>query len=142
MDKVLQIHMHPRWSRELERMVYKYPGTRVVIDHLGRPTSGDPVDYEITLGLADYPHVYMKTSAFNEHSRQEHPFDDLIPLLERVAERFTPRRMVWGSNLYVGNMGSAAYRALWELADHLHSFLSPEDRHQIFTETPKRLYKL
>ena len=128
MDKVLQIHMHPRWSRELERMVYKYPGTRVVIDHLGRPTSGDPVDYEITLGLAEYPHVYMKTSAFNEHSRQEHPFDDLIPLLERVAERFTPRRM--------------AYRSLWELADHLHSFLSPEDRHQIFTETPKRLYKL
>ena len=110
LDLVLQLHMHPEVSRDLERMVNKYPDMRVVIDHLGRPRQGNPVDYQVMLGLSDYPNVYIKLSGFAGQSEQEPPYDNLRPLLKDIAKRFTPDRMVWADSYSGrGGMGSAAY---------------------------------
>ncbi|MBA7584863.1 hypothetical protein ES708_26829 [subsurface metagenome] len=141
LDLVLQIHMHPEWSRDLERMVKKYPDMRVLIDHLGRPRQGNPVDYEVLLGLSDYPNIYMKFCALSSQSLQDPPYDNLKPLAAEIVRRFTPERLVWGDS-FSGGMGSDAYGESLRIAGQLLDFLSPEERRCIFVETPRRLFKL
>ncbi len=142
LDKVVQIHLEPEFNWELERMVKKYPETRVVIDHLGRPRRGDGVDYMKLVDIAKNPNVYMKLSSFGSESQQEPPHDKVRPLIRELVRWFTPRRCVWGSNNYQGGMGSDAYMALVKKATNLLDFLSTQEQRMIFTENPRRLYKI
>ncbi|MFC1541090.1 amidohydrolase family protein [Candidatus Latescibacterota bacterium] len=143
LDLVAQLHMHPEWSWELERMVKKYPDMRVVIDHLGRPRQGNPVDYQVLLGLSDYPNVYIKLCALAGQSLQDPPYENLRPLLKEIARRFTPDRMVWGDS-YTGSggIGGAAYADSIRMTSQLLNFLTVEEQRKIFVETPRKLFKL
>ncbi|MFC1541924.1 amidohydrolase family protein [Candidatus Latescibacterota bacterium] len=142
LDIVLQMHLEPEHTYEFEKLVKKYPGTRVVIDHLGRPRDGDAVDYLQLLEISAYPHVYMKLSSFDTESRQEPPHDKVRPLINLIVDRFTTRKLVWGSNNYRGGMGSEAYLGLVQLARGLFDFLSIDEQKRIFIENPRRLYKI
>ena len=142
LDIVIQMHLEPEHTYEFEKPVKKYPGTRVVIDHLGRPRDGDAVNYMKLLDMSSYPNVYMKLSAFQTESRQDPPHDILRPLIKLIVDRFTTRKLVWGGNLYRGGMGSEAYLALVEKARGLLDFLSIEEQKRIFVENPRRLYKI
>ena len=137
----MDVHSYPEHSWKLERLIKKYPGMRVVFDHMGLPRAGNPVDYEVMLGLSEYPNVYMKVSNIASQSGQNTPYKNLEPLLREIVRRFTVRRMVWGGN-YQGGMGSAAYAEQVATAARLMDFLSPEEQYQIFVETPRRLFKL
>jgi predicted TIM-barrel fold metal-dependent hydrolase len=141
LDLVLQLHMHPEWSWELDRMVKKYPDIRVVIDHLGRPRQGNPVDYEVILGLSEYPNVYMKLSSLAGQSTKEPPYENLKPLFREIVRRFAPERIVWGDS-YRGGMGGSAYAESVQITARLLDFLPIEKQRQIFVETPRRLFKL
>ena len=138
---VLQMHMHPKWSREVEYMVRKYPDVRIIIDHLGRPRQGDSVDYAVSLGLSDYPNVYMKISSLSGQSGQEPPYANLKPLVKEIVRRFTPDRLVWGDS-YKGGMGSPAYSKSIADTQQLLDFLSSEEQRRIFIDTPRRLFRL
>ena len=138
---VLQMHMHPEWSWELERLVKTYPGVRVVIDHLGRPRQGHSVDYEVTLRLSAYPNVYMKVSSLAGQSGEVSPWPNLKPLVKEIARRFTPARMVWADS-FRGGIGAAEYAQAILDTSHLLDFLSPEEQRQIFVDTPRRLFRL
>ncbi|MFC1692488.1 amidohydrolase family protein [Candidatus Latescibacterota bacterium] len=142
LDKVLQIHLEPEFSWNFERMVKKYPETRVVIDHLGRPRSGDAVNYMQLLTTSRYPNVFMKLSSFSPESKQEPPHDKLKPLIDEIIRRFTPKRLVWGSNQYRGGMGSDAYKRLLNKALWFLDELSIDEKRQIFVDNPRRLYKM
>jgi predicted TIM-barrel fold metal-dependent hydrolase len=142
LEIVIQIHLDPEFNAELERMVNKYTGTRVVIDHLGRPRNGTAVDYMRLVDIAACPNVYMKLSAFQTESQESPPHAKLRPLIKELVRWFTPRRCVWGGNLYRGGMGSDAYAALVRKALWLLDFLSVEEQRQIFVENPRKLYKL
>jgi predicted TIM-barrel fold metal-dependent hydrolase len=141
LDLVLQLHMHPEWSWELERMVKKYPNVRVVIDHMGRPRQGNPVDYEVTLGLSVYPNVYMKLSSYADQSTEDPPYENLKPLFKEIVRRFSPERLVWGDS-YRGGIGTTAYNESIRITRHLLDFLPAEKQRQIFVETPRKLFKL
>ncbi|MFC1650078.1 amidohydrolase family protein [Candidatus Latescibacterota bacterium] len=141
LDLVAQMHMHPEWGWELERMVKKYPDMRVVIDHLGRPRQGNPVDYQVILGLSDYPNVYIKLSSLADQSVQELPYDNLRPIFREIVRRYTPERLVWGDS-YSGGMGSDAYTESMRITSRLLDFLTVEEQRKIFVETPRKLFKL
>ena len=99
------------------------------------------MDYIKLLDISQYPNVYMKLSAFADESRQDPPYEKLKPLIRELVQRFTTRRLVWGS-AYRSGMGSGAYAALVQRAMWLLDFLSIEELRQIFVENPRRLYKL
>lgn len=141
LDIVLQLHMHPKWSREFERMVRKYPDIRVVVDHIGRPRQGDAVDYEIFLGISAYPNVYVKISSLESQSLKGPPYENLKLLLKEIVRRFGTRRLIWGDS-YRGDMGSAEYAKSVAIAAHLLDFLPAEELRWIFVENPRRLFKL
>jgi predicted TIM-barrel fold metal-dependent hydrolase len=141
LDIVLQMHLEPEHTPDFEKMLQKYPGTRVVIDHLGRPRNGDAVQYTQLLEMSAYSNVYMKMSAFQTESREDPPHDILRPLVKLIVDRFGTLNLVWGSNLYRGGMGSTQYRALVEKARGLLDFLTMDEQRNIFVENPRRLYK-
>ena len=141
LNLVAQVHLEPEWNSQLLRMVDREPGTRVVIDHLGRPRNGNGTDFMLLKEVAGHPHVHMKLSSFQSESNEEPPFLKVQPVVRELVEWFTPKRCVWGGS-YKGGMGSAAYLEQVNQARHLLDFLSLEDQRQIFCRTPHRLYEL
>ncbi len=142
LNLVLQMHLEPEWIPPFLKMVERFPETRVVIDHLGRPRNGTAVDFMLFKRVAVQPHVYMKLSSFDTESQEDPPYFKVQPLVEELVEWFTPSRCVWGGNNYRGGMGSEAYRELFLHAQGLLSFLSPGELQQISCENPYRLYNL
>lgn len=84
--------------------------TTVVVDHMGRPDVGKPVDgpeFELFLRLLEEsPNVWSKVSCPERLSRTGPPgYDDVVPFARRVVERF-PDRVLWGSDWPHPNMQS------------------------------------
>ena len=141
LDLVLQLHMHPEFNRDLGRMLNKYPDMKVVVDHLGRPRQGNPVDYQVLLDLADHPNFYIKICALPGQSLEDPPYDNLKPLMKEIVKRFTPDRIIWGDS-YSGGISSAEYNESIMVVSKLLEFLTIEEQRKIFVETPRKLFKL
>lgn len=138
---VLQIQLIPGYGKKLETMVKSYPDIPVLIDHLGRPAQGSPEEYESIMALHKYPNVYMKFSGLDYASKESYPFRDAWHYVHRIAELFTPKRMVWGDS-YKGGMGSKEYGQSMEIVHQVLSNLSLQDRHEVLGGTARRLFKL
>ena len=66
---------------------------------------------------------------------------DIWPLLNRLVELFTTKRMVWGDS-YTGGMGTEAYRKSMDVIYQAFAQLSEEERMDILGNTARRLYRL
>jgi L-fuconolactonase len=141
LDLVLQLHMHPEFNRDLERFITKYPDMRVVVDHLGRPRQGNPVDYQVLLDLGSHPNLYMKISSLAGQSTQDPPYDNLKPLLKEIVKRFGPDRLVWGDS-YNGEMTTAQYTESIRSVSELMDFMSVEDQRKMFETNARKLFKI
>lgn len=89
----------------LRPYLQQFPEVQVIIDHCGvrLPVPGVPpadwaADFEDLLSLAEFPNVAVKWSHAPRLSRQAYPYPDVLALLTRVVERFTPQRVMWGSD--------------------------------------------
>ena len=149
MDKVIQLNLQAQFIWQLERLVKKYPDTRVVIDHLGLERTKSIVDYLKLLDISAYPNVYMKLSTLNRwrnpvdsQSGLYLPYENLKPLINEIVRRFTPRRLIWGSCLPRGGMGSEHYTGLLKEVLYFIDSLSPDEQRQILVKAPRRLFKL
>eukprot|EP00250_Pteridium_aquilinum_P024885 c2975_g1_i1 orf=457-1545(-) len=87
---------------DIEQLCSEFPATRVLIDHLGfcNPPLNDSEmkAWESLLALSKYSQVYVKLSAFFRISREQYPYQDTWPLLEKVITVFGPKRLLWGSD--------------------------------------------
>jgi 2-pyrone-4,6-dicarboxylate lactonase len=82
--------------------------TAVVIDHMGRPDVGKPIDgpeFGAFLRLLDeHPNMWSKVSCPERLSKSGPPgYDDVVPFARRVVERF-PDRVLWGTDWPHPNM--------------------------------------
>jgi len=81
----------------------RYPGLRLVLDHLGIPSSV-PVAERFTrldelLKLARHANVAVKASALPSLAVDEYPYRSLHAPMRRVCDAFGPQRVFWGSDL-------------------------------------------
>jgi 2-pyrone-4,6-dicarboxylate lactonase len=84
-------------------------GTPIVVDHMGRPDVGKPVDgpeFELFVKfMRDYPKVWSKVSCPERLSVSGPPalngernaYRDVIPFARRIVETF-PDRVLWGTD--------------------------------------------
>ncbi len=91
-------HMH-----HLDRVAEKFPGLRLVVDHLGLQ-SGTMDDaafgtLDRVLALARRPNVAVKSSATPCYTTDVYPYRQVHGHLRRVFDAFGPRRMFWGTDL-------------------------------------------
>ena len=94
---MVELHIGPNYARQAARRIAEYPTVPVLIDHLGEPQFGTPVEYADVLDLARYENVVMKISGLEYVSRDAPLFLDVQPFVRRVAETFGPDRLAWGS---------------------------------------------
>jgi predicted TIM-barrel fold metal-dependent hydrolase len=134
--------INPESLPQLDRHCQQFPDTPVVIDHLARIGMGGPIrdiDVRALCGLAKYPQVAVKVSAFYALGHGRPPHVDLEPLIKRVYEAFGPKRLMWGSDCPFQIAHEAYDDSLSLIRDRL-SFLSSEDKGWILARTAERIF--
>jgi predicted TIM-barrel fold metal-dependent hydrolase len=134
----IQMHMIPVHAPAVGKLMDQTPGVTVVIDHLCRKGQGTDAEYEEVWKLGRRPNVVMKFSGLGYTSKEPPPHKDLAGFTKRLAEVFTPDRIIWGG---VG-MDVAKHKVQREAFETLFGFLSEADRVKIRGGNAKRLYKL
>ena len=125
--------------------------TTIVVDHMGRPDVGKPVDgpeFERFVKLMrEQPNVWSKVSCPERLSRtgpnalngEQAAYRDVLPFARRIVETF-PDRVLWGTDWPHPN-----------LKDHMpddgllvdfipHIAATPELQHKLLVDNPMRLY--
>lgn len=86
---------------KLEDMLKRFPGVKVIIDHLAQADLKveDPLpEFQKLLALARYPNVWVKVSELTSVSRSgKYPFTDAHAWVKRVYDAFGPDRLLWGT---------------------------------------------
>ncbi len=88
---------------DLGRVAERYPGLKLIIDHLGR-ISGSKDDAAFKslpdmLALAKYPNVAVKLSGAPSNSSDTYPWRNIHDHIRRIVDSFGPQRCFWGTDL-------------------------------------------
>ena len=127
---------------EVERMCARHPGTTFVIDHMGGIGADGVVrDREVNAlcGLAKYPGVNVKVSAFYALGQQRPPHDDLVPMIRRLFDAFGAERPMWASDCPF-QVQSETYEDSISLVRDRLDFLSADEREKVLRDTADRVF--
>jgi predicted TIM-barrel fold metal-dependent hydrolase len=117
-------------------VVEKYPGLRLIIDHMGNLTreQGPPAFayIELLLALAQYPNVLVKTSSAPSNSAEDFPYRDIHRFLRQMYDTFGARRLMWGSDI---TRLKGTYEQCLKLFQEELDFLSADDKEWILGKT-------
>ena len=118
--------------------------TTVVVDHMGRPDVGKPVDgpeFQLFVKLMrERPNIWSKVTCPERLTRSGPPgYDDVVPFARHLVERF-PERVLWGTDWPHPNLKS-------HMPDdgQLVNFIpriapTPALQHSLLVDNPMRLY--
>ena len=128
----------PAHLRTALRVAEKWPGLRLVLDHLNQPPVGRPGEEkewrELMTAAAGHENIYVKVSGLGTV--------DLEPWIEFALHHFGAGRVFCGGDwpvcLLAGSYEKtwAAYRGL------LDRYLNQEERDKVFRSNAQRFYKL
>lgn len=93
--------IHPPQIKALKRLLTRFPGVPVVLDHcanLDADDAPDGEDLEAVLALAQFPNLYAKITFLVTGSGEEYPCRDTHVLGRKIIEAFGPERCMWGSD--------------------------------------------
>jgi len=98
---VFNFYILPQQMPMLEEMAGRFPGVKIVIDHLGKPDlrAADPwADFRKMFRLKRFPQVWVSASEPYELSvSKEYPYRDTYPFFKAVYEEFGARQLIWGT---------------------------------------------
>ena len=124
---------------QLEALLERFPGARVILDHMARPVLDDGPPYakaESLFRLARYPNLFLKLTAHNVRDARQ---GSATPqsFFARVIEAFGAPRLAWGSN-YPASEGTLS--ALFVEARAPLAGRTSAEREWIFSRTAQTLY--
>ena len=124
---------------QLEHVLQRFPGLRVVLDHLARPAQDDGPPYAAANSLwrlARFPGVYVKVTERNVLGAKTGKATPET-FFARLVSEFGASRIAWGSNFPASERPLAELLAL---AEDALRFLPETDREWIFSRTAQTLY--
>ena len=97
---VFNIFLSPHQIGQVGDMARRFPGVKVVVDHIAMIdiTRPDSEGINPLLDLDQHPNVYIRTSLHNP-SKEKPPYRDMWPYLRRIYDRFGAKRMIY-ANFY------------------------------------------
>ena len=135
------VQLRPPGLPQLEALLERFPGARVILDHMARPVLDDGPPYakaESLFRLARYPNLFLKLTTHNvRDARQGRATPQSF--FARVIEAFGARRVAWGSN-YPASEGTLS--ALFVEARAPLGGRTPAEREWIFSGTARVMYRL
>jgi len=118
----------------------RFPGARIILDHLGRPDLSDGPPYANAaslFALAAFENIHLKlTSRTVAKARGDSATPETF--FPRLVAEFGSRRIAWGSN-FPANSGTLTQ--LVDGAKDALACLTDEDQAWIFGRTAQRLYR-
>jgi predicted TIM-barrel fold metal-dependent hydrolase len=128
---VFHIFLAPHQVRQVGDMAERFPGVKVVIDHMAMIdiTAPDSAGFGPLLDLARFPNVYIRTSLHNPSNTREMPYRDAWPFLRRLYDRYGARRMVWANFFEYG------------IIKDVIPFFTAEDKEWIMGRTGQGIYR-
>ena len=134
----------PPFLASVERMLRRFPGTKVVIDHFARIGIDGMIraaELDQLCALAEYERVHVKVSAYYALGRKQAPYTDLGPMIRKVLDAYGASRAMWGSDApYQVLEGHTYGDSLALLTDNDKLQLTAEERSEVLRGTAERLF--
>ena len=144
LDAVFNFYILPNQMPMLEDMAGRFPGVKIVIDHLGKPDlkAADPwADFRKMFRLKRFPQVWVSASEPYEISlTKQYPYRDTYPFFKAVYEEFGGKRLIWGTGYPKPRWELPMNREL-DFVDHVLDFYTPEDRDLILGKNALGIWK-
>jgi L-fuconolactonase len=133
----------------LRTFLRRYPELRVVIDHAAKPTVVCGMKPWMSFGawrdhmaaIASETTAYCKLSGLVTEAEGEWATADLRPYFDVLYSTFGPRRLIWGSDWPVVELGGG-FEAWWRATVELLSGLPQEEIAAILGENAATFYRL
>lgn len=141
---VFNFYILPHQMPMLEDMAARFPGVKIVIDHLGKPDLrlADPwPEFRKMFPLKRFSQVWVSASEPYELSlTKRFPYQDTYPYFKAVYDEFGPEQLIWGT-------GYPPPR--WELpmdkelafVDEFLDFYTDQDRELLLGRNALRIWK-
>ncbi|HEY8291130.1 MAG TPA: amidohydrolase family protein [Thermomicrobiales bacterium] len=140
---VINVQMHPPQAWRLLEIATRYPGVKVIVDHLGKPDITEPPPYKqfsTILALSDLPNTYVKVSALSLASRtKEYPYRDVFPWVKMLYDAFGAARLLWGTGYPGARRALPLDKELAIITQHL-PFLLEDDTRWILGRTAMTIW--
>jgi predicted TIM-barrel fold metal-dependent hydrolase len=135
--------VNPEALAAIDANCQKFPETPVVIDHFARiGVDGTirPRDVDALCRLARHRKTFVKLSAFYALGAKKAPYDDLMPMIRRLLDAFTPERLMWATDCpYQVQEGHAYADSIGLIRERLDG-LSDGDRDWLLRRTAEKVF--
>lgn len=140
---VINVQMHPTQAWRLHEIVTRFPGVKVIVDHLGKPDITEAAPYPQfanILALSDLPNTYVKVSALSLASRTKaYPYRDVFPWVRMLYEAFGASRLLWGTGYPGARRTLPLEQELAIISQHL-PFLLEDDKQWVLGKTAMTIW--
>lgn len=136
----------PRHLEHVPTIAARYPGLRLVIDHLSKPpikeAHWEPWKTLITRA-AQYPNVYAKLSGLypNIDGPSDWTAADVAPFVDFALEIFGSGRLMYGGDWPISVL-YGGYDKVWRELSSIFGVLSLDDRTNILNRTALEFYRI
>jgi len=141
---VFNFYILPHQMPMLADMAERFPGVKIVIDHLGKPDLKltDPwPEFKKMFALKKFPHVWVSASEPYELSiTKEYPYRDTIPFFKATYEEFGGKQLIWGTG-YPRPRWELPMDKELEFVDKFLDFYTPRDRALLLGENALRIWR-
>ena len=140
---VFNYYILPQQMPMLEEMAGRFPGVKIVIDHLGKPDlkASDPwQEFRKMFRLKKFPQVWVSASEPYELSlTKDFPYADTVPFFKATYEEFGPKQLIWGTGYPKPRWELPMDKEL-DFVERL-DFYTPADRDDILGKNALRIWK-
>lgn len=141
---VFNYYILPQQMPMLEDMAGRFPGVKIVIDHLGKPDlkAADPwPEFRKMFRLKKFPQVWVSASEPYELSLgKEFPYRDTFPFFKATYEEFGAKQIIWGTG-YPKPRWELPMNKELEFVEQALDFYTEEDRDLILGKNALRIWK-
>lgn len=141
---VFNYYILPHQMPMLEEMAGRFPGVKIVIDHLGKPDlkSPDPwPEFKKMFRLKKFPQVWVSASEPYELSlTKEYPYRDTIPFFKATYEEFGGKQLIWGTG-YPRPRWELPMDKELEFVDKYLDFYTKEDRERLLGKNALKIWR-
>ena len=141
---VFNFYILPHQMPMLADMAGRFPGVKLVVDHLGKPDlrRRDPwPEFRKLFALKRFPQVWVSASEPYELSLSKRfPYRDTIPFFKAVYEEFGSRKLIWGTG-YPRPRWELPMDKELEFVERVLDFYTPADRARILGENARDIWQ-
>ncbi|MCC6293277.1 MAG: amidohydrolase [Bryobacterales bacterium] len=141
---VFNFYILPHQMPMLGDMAGRFPGVKIVIDHLGKPDLrlSDPwPEFKKMFALKKFPQVWVSASEPYELSiTKEYPYRDTIPFFKATYEEFGGKQLIWGTGYPRPRWELPMDKELEFVGKYL-DFYTPRDRELLLGKNALKIWR-